>query len=111
MAAPSGGSWTRGGAGRGGSRGRNLLETEESVPAWGHERGDGFVPDDEPDYDLSDDLAPRYVSRERVRHPRFGAGTIVRTSGFGPDLKVVVAFDGEGEKTLVARLARLERDV
>ena len=66
--------------------------------------------DEEPDYDLAQDVAPRYVRGERVRHPRFGTGTITRLSGFGGDLKVAVKFDAEGEKTLVARLARLERE-
>jgi DNA helicase-2/ATP-dependent DNA helicase PcrA len=62
------------------------------------------------DYAAASDLAPRFASGERVRHPRFGAGTIRRVTGLGPDLKVTVAFDGEGERTLVARLARLERE-
>jgi DNA helicase-2/ATP-dependent DNA helicase PcrA len=71
---------------------------------------DGFAPDEDVDYAAASDLAPRFASGERVRHPRFGAGTIRRVTGLGPDLKVTVAFDGEGERTLVARLARLERE-
>jgi DNA helicase-2/ATP-dependent DNA helicase PcrA len=85
-------------------------EGADGLP-WRPDGGDGFVPDEQPDYEAGDDLAPRYARGERVRHARFGGGTIVRLSGAGSDFKVVVDFDGEGEKTLVARLARLEREV
>jgi DNA helicase-2/ATP-dependent DNA helicase PcrA len=92
-------------AGRGSSAGGGRVWGERS---WSIPSGDGFQADDEPDYDAGD-LAPRYVRGERVLHPRFGEGTLARVSGFGADLKVTVVFDEEGEKTLVARLARLER--
>jgi DNA helicase II / ATP-dependent DNA helicase PcrA len=60
--------------------------------------------------DISQD-APRYVAGERVRHRRFGDGSIVSLSGAGKDLKVRVKFDDEeaGEKLLVAAYAGLER--
>jgi DNA helicase-2/ATP-dependent DNA helicase PcrA len=56
--------------------------------------------------------APRYVKGERVRHRRFGAGTITGLSGVGRDLKVSVAFDDEaiGTKQLLVAYAGLERD-
>jgi len=58
------------------------------------------------------DTAPRYVVGERVRHRRFGAGTIRRVAGRGRDLKVAVEFDDEalGEKQLLAAYAGLERE-
>jgi DNA helicase-2/ATP-dependent DNA helicase PcrA len=57
-------------------------------------------------------LAPRYVKGERVRHRRFGSGTIRGLTGGGRDLKVEVAFDdGEvGIKQLLVAYAGLERD-
>jgi len=60
--------------------------------------------------ELSQD-APRYVVGERVRHRRFGDGSIVELSGRGKDLKVRVQFDEEeqGTKQLVAVYAGLER--
>lgn len=60
--------------------------------------------------ELSQD-APRYVPGERVRHRRFGDGSIVSLSGVGKDLKVRIRFDDEdtGEKLLVAAYAGLER--
>ena len=58
------------------------------------------------------DTAPRYQKGERVRHRRFGAGTIQQVSGRGRDLKVAVRFDDEevGEKQLLAAYAGLERE-
>jgi DNA helicase-2/ATP-dependent DNA helicase PcrA len=68
--------------------------------------------DDEPflDADFSQDL-PRFIKGERVVHPSFGSGTVVEVSGFGPDLKVTVAFDSVGRKKLLARYADLQKDV
>ena len=56
--------------------------------------------------------APRYVKGERVRHRRFGSGTIRGLSGGGRDLRVEVAFDdGDiGVKQLLVAYAGLERD-
>ncbi|HEY9506435.1 MAG TPA: UvrD-helicase domain-containing protein [Gemmatimonadales bacterium] len=55
---------------------------------------------------------PRYVKGERVRHRRFGSGTIRGLSGVGRDLKVSVVFDDAevGEKQLLVAYAGLERD-
>jgi DNA helicase-2/ATP-dependent DNA helicase PcrA len=56
--------------------------------------------------------APRYVKGERVRHRRFGSGTIQGLTGTGRDLKVSVAFDDEevGVKQLLVAYAGLERE-
>jgi len=54
--------------------------------------------------------APHLVPGERVSHATFGSGTVKGVSGFGRDLKVTVDFDGVGEKKLLARYAKLERD-
>jgi DNA helicase-2/ATP-dependent DNA helicase PcrA len=55
---------------------------------------------------------PRYVKGERVKHRRFGSGTIQGLVGGGRDLKVTVAFDDEtvGTKQLLVAYAGLERD-
>ena len=62
------------------------------------------------DLDMSQDL-PRFVKGERVRHKRFGTGTIAELSGVGRDTKVTVDFDDEeiGRKRLVVAYAGLER--
>ena len=56
--------------------------------------------------------APRYVRGERVRHRRFGSGTIQGLTGTGRDLKVSVAFDDAevGVKQLLVAYAGLERE-
>ncbi|TFG49878.1 MAG: AAA family ATPase, partial [Gemmatimonadales bacterium] len=65
----------------------------------------------EPVEEASQD-APRYVKGERVRHRRFGSGTIRGLTGSGRDLKVSVQFDDEehGLKQLLVAYAGLERD-
>ena len=49
---------------------------------------------------------------ERVRHRRFGGGTIREVRGQGRDLKVAVEFDDAeiGLKQLLAAYAGLERE-
>jgi DNA helicase II / ATP-dependent DNA helicase PcrA len=56
--------------------------------------------------------SPRYVKGERVRHRRFGSGTIQGLMGTGRDLKVSVAFDDAevGVKQLLVAYAGLERE-
>jgi DNA helicase-2/ATP-dependent DNA helicase PcrA len=56
--------------------------------------------------------SPRFVKGERVRHRRFGSGTIQGLTGTGRDLKVSVAFDDEevGVKQLLVAYAGLERE-
>ncbi|MBI2882942.1 MAG: UvrD-helicase domain-containing protein [Candidatus Methylomirabilis oxyfera] len=45
----------------------------------------------------------------RIRHPDFGVGVIRERSGSGDDLKVVVRFNGAGEKKLMVKYAQLEQ--
>ncbi|HEY9479414.1 MAG TPA: UvrD-helicase domain-containing protein [Gemmatimonadaceae bacterium] len=66
----------------------------------------------DPDVEESQD-APIFVMGARVRHPRFGSGTITNVGGNGRDAKVTVDFDDEavGQKRLVIAYAGLERGV
>ena len=99
------------------------------APDWGVGRSDGRIgggsfrrsawsdpssvrpsaspPEEEPSQDT-----PRFVKGERVRHRRFGGGTIQGLVGTGRDLKVSVAFDDEevGVKQLLVAYAGLERE-
>ena len=47
---------------------------------------------------------------QRVRHAKFGAGTIKSIEGEGANCKLIVAFDapGVGEKTLLTKFAKVE---
>ena len=62
--------------------------------------------------DDSQDVAAIVVG-ERVRHRKFGSGTIAEVGGVGRDAKVKVDFDDEsiGRKTLVVAQANLERGI
>jgi DNA helicase-2/ATP-dependent DNA helicase PcrA len=64
------------------------------------------------DEDQQNQDAPRLVKGERVRHRRFGSGTVQGLAGAGKDLKVSVLFDDEsvGLKLLLVAFAGLERD-
>jgi DNA helicase-2/ATP-dependent DNA helicase PcrA len=54
--------------------------------------------------------AAQFQAGERVRHPRFGWGTVVAARGSGEDLEVTVAFPGGGVRSLLVRYAQLERE-
>ncbi len=45
----------------------------------------------------------------RVRHGKFGVGTIRKIEGSGDDQKVIVWFNSVGPKKLLVRFAGLER--
>jgi DNA helicase-2/ATP-dependent DNA helicase PcrA len=85
----------------GGSR-RTFLDDDAEPPS---RRGA------EPPEHASQDV-PRFVKGERVRHRRFGSGTIQGLTGSGRDLKVSVRFDDEehGVKQLLVVYAGLERE-
>jgi DNA helicase-2/ATP-dependent DNA helicase PcrA len=87
-----------------GGRWRGRSSADEPVPP---SRRPVVPPEDEPSQDT-----PRYVKGERVRHRRFGSGTIRGLSGVGRDLKVSVVFDDAeiGEKQLLVAYAGLERE-
>ena len=64
------------------------------------------------DENVSQD-APTIEVGARVRHRKFGAGTIAELTGSGRELKAKVDFDDEaiGRKTLVVAQANLEREI
>jgi DNA helicase-2/ATP-dependent DNA helicase PcrA len=64
------------------------------------------------DEDTQNQDAPRLVKGERVRHRKFGSGSVQGLSGVGKDLKVSVLFDDPavGSKQLLVAFAGLERD-
>lgn len=45
----------------------------------------------------------------KVRHAKFGEGTVVAVSGSGDDAQVSVAFPGDGIRKLLVSMAKLER--
>jgi DNA helicase-2/ATP-dependent DNA helicase PcrA len=104
-----------------------LLEEKSTASLWAPRRTSGgwlapwevtTVPRATPtrlyaiDEDVQNQDSPRLVKGERVRHRRFGSGTVQGLSGVGKDLKVSVLFDDEsvGLKQLLVGFAGLERD-
>jgi DNA helicase-2/ATP-dependent DNA helicase PcrA len=82
-----------------------------SSASGGYTNSPSVRPSDGPPEEASQDT-PRYVKGERVKHRRFGSGTIRGLTGTGRDLKVSVAFDDEeiGTKQLLVAFAGLERE-
>lgn len=55
--------------------------------------------------DVSDGDGAEETTR-RVRHAKFGPGTVLREIHDGPEAKLEIAFDGAGTKTLLARFVQ-----
>lgn len=53
--------------------------------------------------------AINFASGEKVRHAKFGVGTVISVQPSGSDAILTVAFPGEGIKRLMASMAPLER--
>ncbi len=70
---------------RGGAAGRPKLEIEAASGAVGFRNG------------------------QRVRHPKYGEGQVVRREGDGEEAKLTVSFTQHGIKKLVEKFAKLER--
>ncbi|WP_278358144.1 3'-5' exonuclease, partial [Idiomarina abyssalis] len=49
-----------------------------------------------------------YSLGQRVRHPKFGEGTVLNYEGTGPQSRVQINFDNVGSKWLVVSYARLD---
>ncbi len=65
-------------------------------------------------YDYSDSqeasALPALTEGSRVRHPRFGPGTVTEIDGHGLELKAVIDFESVGKKKVMVRYANLEAD-
>jgi DNA helicase-2/ATP-dependent DNA helicase PcrA len=65
--------------------------------------------------DVADDLEPdtvfepQFSTGQKVRHARFGEGTVIESKPMGNDEQVSVAFPGIGVKRLAASFAKLEK--
>ena len=47
----------------------------------------------------------------RVRHAKYGNGTILRTEGDGDEMKLTISFMSHGLKKMIAKYAELEVDI
>jgi ATP-dependent DNA helicase UvrD/PcrA len=76
-------------------RGHRGSRAREEGPAYAYE-----------DEDQSTGMALKLGMK--VRHPQFGIGTVLSIEALNDDTKLVVRFNGIGQKTLRARYAKLE---
>ncbi len=51
----------------------------------------------------------RWRRGSKVRHPKYGIGTVLDSEGEGENTRVTVSFPGYGRKKLVERYASLEK--
>jgi len=72
-------------------------------------RAEPVDPSYQVDYSDSQEY-PSLVKGARVRHPRFGSGTVAELSGYGGDVKAAIDFDDFGRKMVVLKYANLERE-
>ena len=75
--------------------GRGNRRAREEAPSYAYEDEDQSVPAG---------LRPG----ARVRHPKFGEGTVISMEALDDDTKLVVRFTSVGQKTLRAKFAKLE---
>jgi len=106
---------------------KELLESEELSPGareWGsvnrspaaqpqgHNLASVFA-SEEMNYNevemVPDDAEDGVVIGMKVRHAKFGVGTVRKIEGFGDSQKVIVWFSSVGPKKLLVRFAGLER--
>ena len=82
------------------------------MPSWkapaSSAKPSSYDPDDNFTIDSGSDDLPSLRKGSRVRHPSFGAGTVMELSGFGNDVKVAIDFDSVGRKMVVLKYANLE---
>ena len=52
---------------------------------------------------------PGYSEGDRVRHIKFGEGTVKSIRDGGKDYEVTVVFDGAGQKKMFASFAKLKK--
>jgi DNA helicase II / ATP-dependent DNA helicase PcrA len=71
-------------------------------------KDDHFFTDESPDYENESQDQVEIKQGSRVQHEMFGKGKVIRTSGKGETMKVVVDFEDFGVKNLLVKFARLK---
>jgi DNA helicase II / ATP-dependent DNA helicase PcrA len=70
-------------------------------------REEHFFADESPDYENDSQESFEIKQGTAVRHEMFGKGKVIRMTGKGDTMKVVVDFDDYGVKNLLVKFARL----
>ncbi len=77
--------------------------SQKTLPVPRHE-----MPDLPNDSDSRPTVKAQFHTGQRIRHARFGEGTVIESKVTGADEEITVAFPGTGIKRLVASFANLE---
>jgi len=97
------------GAGRGFSSGSGSLDNIASFFAGRGQKVPGAKPS-RPKLEVATPAGKTGLQQgTRVRHPKYGEGTVFRREGDGDDAKITVQFQQHGVKKLVEKFAQLER--
>ena len=87
------------------------VSTAWRQPFRGRSRGpeprEEILPDYGPSYEDEDQSAVSVAPGARVRHPKFGVGTVLSVEPLTDDMKLTVSFRDIGRKTLRAKFAKL----
>ncbi len=106
-------------------------ESEDQRPSYGRAKRPSY-PASQPTYNSIENIAEFFASRgkkftrpkvevpaatgrtgfrpgQRVKHPKYGEGTVYKREGDGEDAKITVQFPRFGMKKLVEKFAQLER--
>jgi DNA helicase-2/ATP-dependent DNA helicase PcrA len=101
--------WSSGATGRE----QYAASSEQAAVAGGHNLAAVFAGDGESSGEV--ELVPEYEENDgvyiglKVRHAKFGVGTVRKIEGEGDSQKVIVWFNSVGPKKLLVRFAGLER--
>jgi DNA helicase-2/ATP-dependent DNA helicase PcrA len=87
----------------------NAANSVESVETFLARRGRGHGMMGSSTTPTAKPLKPRWHRGTRVRHPKYGIGTVLDSEGEGEETKLTVSFPGYGQKKLVERYASLEK--
>jgi DNA helicase II / ATP-dependent DNA helicase PcrA len=68
------------------------------------------LPAGQPRTGSSPPMKKGFRAGSKIRHPKYGSGTVLRQEGEGEDAKLTVSFPGHGLKKLIAKYAGIKTD-
>lgn len=87
--------------------GGDIFSSNENTGGYSSNYAKRFLKDTKPRA-VSNASASKYRTGLKVKHPRFGEGTVIMVRGEGDNIIVDVAFPGVGIKSLAAKFAPME---
>ena len=88
--------------------GGDIFSSNENTGGYSSNYAKRFLSDSKPKAVSGNASATKYNTGLKVKHPRFGEGTVIMVRGEGDNIIVDVAFPGVGIKSLAAKFAPME---